>query len=490
LVLDKRRAIIDIGSNSVRLVVFGGHPRAPVALYNEKLAAGLGKTVIASGVLDTAAADAAIAVLARFKALIDAMHIDSLRVVATAAVRDASNGGAFLNRVRATGLPVELLTGDEEAVASGYGVISAIADADGIAADLGGGSLELVRISGGQVHDRISLPLGILRIPEIRGRGVGRLARYVQQLADEYPWLREAKDLPLYLVGGSWRSLARVHIELTGFPLPVIANHIIPPGDARMLVDKLAEMDRATLKQIRGLPQGRIVFLSDAAALLAALSAALDPSQLVVCASGLREGLLFQSLSAEERAQDPLIAGAQFAADQQRRFPGYGEALANWLDGLFEQEAGDIARLRHAACLLADLGWASNPDFRAIAAEELALHGNWVGVNAQDRGVIASALYASFGGNPNNEPALLAALAPPEMLAKARTWGLAIRLAHRLSGGAARILSQCPITIKGDAMILSIDPALAALDNGSVRRRLDRLASALMLRPQIQIGIG
>jgi exopolyphosphatase / guanosine-5'-triphosphate,3'-diphosphate pyrophosphatase len=164
--------------------------------------------------------------------------------------------------------------------------------------------------------------------------------------------------------------------------------------------------------------------------------------------------------------------------------------LATWLDGLFEQEAGDIARLRHAACLLADLGWASNPDFRAIAAEELALHGNWVGVNAQDRGVIASALYASFGGNPNNEPALLAALAPPEMLVKARSWGLAIRLAHRLSGGAAGILSRCPITVKGDEMILSIDPALTALDNGSVRRRFDRLGSALMLRTQIQIGIG
>ncbi len=489
MVLGKRRAIVDIGSNSVRLVVFGGSPRAPVALYNEKLAAGLGKAVIAGGALDATAADAAIAVLARFKALIDAMHIDSLRVVATAAVRDASNGGAFLNRVRATGLPVELLTGDEEAVASGYGVISAIADADGIAADLGGGSLELVRISGGQVHERISLPLGILRIPEIRGRGVGKLARHVQQLTDVHPWLAEAKDLPLYLVGGSWRSLARVHIELTGFPLPVIANHIMPPDDARMLVDKLAEMDRATLKQIRGLPQGRIVFLSDAAALLAGLSEALGPSQLVVCASGLREGLLFQSLSEEERAKDPLIAGAQFAADQQRRFPGYGEALATWLDGLFEKEPPDIARLRHAACLLADLGWASNPDFRAIAAEELALHGNWVGVNAQDRGVIASALYGSFGGNPNNEPALIAALAPSEMLAKARTWGLAIRLAHRLSGGAAGILSLCPIIIKGDEMILSIDPALGALDNGSVRRRLDRLASELMLRPQIQIAV-
>jgi exopolyphosphatase / guanosine-5'-triphosphate,3'-diphosphate pyrophosphatase len=481
--IGKRRAIIDIGSNSIRLVVFGGPPRAPVALYNEKLSAGLGQAVISTGALDETAAKAALGALARFKALVDLMHVDSLQVAATAAVRDASNGAAFLNEVRAIGLPVELLSGDEEAVASGYGVISAIGNADGIAADLGGGSLELVRVKNGCVNERISLPLGILRVPEIRGRGTGKLARFVLRLIEDYPWLADAKNLPLYLVGGSWRSLARVHIHLTGFPLPVIANHSMLPGDARMLVEKMAGMDRAAFKQVPGLPSARIPFLSDAAALLAALSDALDPSQLVVCASGLREGLLFQSLDAEERQQDPLIAGAQFAADQQRRFPGYGEALALWLGGLFGDEGNELDRLRHAVCLLADLGWASNPDFRAIAGEELALHGNWVGVTARDRAIMAMALYGSFGGN-GEAPVLLGQLATASDLVKAQNWGIAIRLAHRLGGGSAGAVMQCPIRIADETLVLHIDPALAALDNGSVQRRLGRLATALGLTSQ------
>ncbi len=482
--LDTRRAIIDIGSNSIRLVVFGGPPRAPVALYNEKLAAGLGKAVIATGALDKDAMQAALGALARFKALVDLMHVDSLQVAATAAVRDASNGATFLEQIRSIGLPVALLSGDEEAVASGYGVISAIGNANGIAADLGGGSLELVRVRKGQVHDRVSLPLGILRVPEIRGRGVGKLTRHVQREIDAHPWLNDAKDLPLYLVGGSWRSLARVHIHLTGFPLAVIANHAVAPGDARMLVDKLAVMDRAAYKEVPGLPSGRIPFLSDAAALLAALSDAIKPSSLIICASGLREGLLFQRLSDAERHQDPLLAAARFAADQHRRFPGYGEALAHWLGTVFGDEGGGMNRLRDATCLLADLGWSSNPDFRAMAGEELALHGNWVGVTARDRALMAMALYASFGGI-GIDPPYLSQLASESDLQKAQNWGLAIRLAHRLGGGSAGALERCLLRTKNEMLVLTITAELTALDNNSVRRRLNQLAQAMQLNAVI-----
>lgn len=481
MTIGKRRAIIDIGSNSIRLVVFGGHPRAPVALYNEKLAAGLGKAVIEHGALDPVASQAALGALARFKALVDLMYVDSLQVVATAAVRDASNGPNFLQNIRDLGLPVTLLSGDEEALASGYGVISAIPHADGIAADLGGGSLELVRISNGEVHERTSMPLGVLRIPDIRGRGKGKLARHVDKCVGEHDWLVQAKELPLYLVGGSWRSLARVHIQATGFPLPVIANHVMEPKAGHFLVEHLETVDRSTLRQIQGLPNGRIPMLSDAAALIAALSDALEPTKLVICASGLREGLLYQSLTTEERAHDSLIAGAQFTADQQRRFPGYGEALATWLEHLFGDEGEQMNRLRHAACLLADLGWTSNPDFRAIAGEELALHGNWVGVNARDRAVLAMALYASFGGN-GEPPELLRKLASIADLGRAYVWGLAIRLAHRLGGGTADGVAKNRIKISDDMLVLHMDPALRAIDNASIRRRLDRLGAALNLR--------
>ena len=227
--------------------------------------------------------------------------------------------------------------------------------------------------------------------------------------------------------------------------------------------------------------------LPDAAALLAALNDIISPSHMMVCAFGLREGLLFQELDEAERGEDPLICGARFAAAAAERFPGYGDALAVWLDGLFPGEAAELLRLRHAACLLADLGWSANPEFRALSGEELALHGNWVGVTAQDRVILASALYATFGGQGDDlQP--LSSLIEPHIAARARIWGLAIRLGHRLSGGASAALARCPVKIEGDALVLKIPQALVAIDNPAIRGRLARLAAAIGLPDKVEIG--
>ncbi len=475
-----RRAIIDIGSNSIRLVVYGGAPRSPIVLYNEKFSAGLGRGVLATGALDAAASEAALGALARYAVLVDLMDAGSLQVAATAAVRDASNGAEFLQAIIALGLPVKLLSGDEEAITSGFGVIAALPDADGIVVDLGGGSMELVRISGGQVHDYISLPLGILRVAELTAKGPAKLAKYIQQFVSEIPWLWHANDLPLYLVGGSWRALARLHLAMTHAPLPVIGNHIIPRGDAAMLAERAKKMERAELRAIASMPSSRVDLVPDAAALLLSLVDIISPSKMVVCAFGLREGLLYRALNEEQKAQDPLIAGARHVAEKSGRFAGYGDALARWLTGLFPGEKPALLRLRHAACLLADISWSSNPEFRALSSEELALHGNWVGINASDRAILATALYASFGGR-GTDLASFGELIEPHISQRAIIWGLAIRLGHRLSGGAPAALDQVKIKVDGDKIVLKFPPALAALDTPSVRGRLARLAEAMKL---------
>jgi exopolyphosphatase / guanosine-5'-triphosphate,3'-diphosphate pyrophosphatase len=480
MTVSNRRAIIDIGSNSIRLAVFGGAPRAPVVLYNEKFAAGLGKAVIATGALDPVAVEAALTALRRFHALVQLMHVDMLRVVATAATRDASNGPEFLDAIRVIGLPVELLSGDEEAKAAGYGVISAIPLADGIAADLGGGSLELVRVKNGTVHDRVSMPLGILRVPEIIARGEGKLRKYLEKKLAHLDWVSAAQSLPLYLVGGSWRSLARVHIEVTGFPLAVIGNHHMPISDIHDLTTKLPDFDRSFFKKIPALPTARIPMLLDSARLLATLLEILKPSHAIACASGLREGVLYQLLSEAEKQSDPLLVGAQFAADQQRRFAGYGEALGDWLDTLFGDDNAAHNRLRRAVCLLSELGWSSNPEFRAISAEDMALHGNWVGVSANDRAMMAMALYASFGGNGSG-PEPLEKLASAKDLAQARCWGLAIRLANRLGGGTAGAMQNSKLYRDNDKLILSTNADYAALSGNAVQRRFDRLTAEMGL---------
>ncbi|MDP3674782.1 MAG: Ppx/GppA family phosphatase [Novosphingobium sp.] len=475
-----RQAIIDIGSNSIRLVVFGGAVRAPVVLYNEKLMAGLGRGVVASGRLDPGAVKVALAGLARFAKLTGAMELASLDIVATAAVREAANGAEFLDRVRALGLPARLLDGAGEAQAAGYGVIAGMPGADGVVADLGGGSLELVRVEGGEVHESASFPLGAMRVASLRARGTGKLKRAVAEAVRSLPWRGAVAGKPLYLVGGSWRALARLHMHLAQFPLPVIANYSFPAGEVARMRRSLAATGLASLKAVPGLKASRLPQIGDAGALLAELIETLKPDSCVVSAFGLREGLLFGRLDAAERARDPLIEGARFMAAAQQQVPGYSDALCGWLHQLFGDEPRELTRLRNAVCLLRGTGWSSNPEFRALGGEEMALHGNWVGVTAADRATMAMALYVGMGGGGEG-PAILGRLAPPDLLGRARAWGLAMRLAQRIAGGAPALLAATQLARDDGALLVTLPPGHAALLDQTLERRAGRLAMALGL---------
>ncbi len=483
----QRQAIVDIGSNSIRLVVFGGPPRAPVALFNEKLMAGLGRGVVAGGRLDPANVAAALKSLARFAAMLDLMQPIAVRAVATAAVRDAADGAEFLDRVRALGLPAELLDGDGEAVAAGYGVIAALPEADGLVADLGGGSLELVRVANGEVHERVSLPFGAMRIAAIRAGGTGRLRKALRKAVAEHSWLAACAGKPLYCVGGAWRTLARVQMHLSGWPLAVLGNYTFPAAAARDLKATVREMGPVALAALSGVSSARAIQLDDAAALLAALTAEVAPGSVVISAFGLREGLLYQALTPAQRARDPLVDGVTYAVGSQQQVAGYAEALLAWSDAAFPGEPPADRRLRYAACLLAGTGWASNPAFRAVAGEDLALHGAWVGVDSADRAVMAMALHVGLGGDPDSVPTMLARIAPVARLAQARAWGLAIRLAQRLSGGAPQALAALPLELADDgALVLSVPQSAAALLDPAAERRLDRLGLALERNARIE----
>ncbi len=476
-----RQAIIDIGSNSIRLVVFGGAVRAPVVLYNEKLMAGLGRGVIASGRLDEGAIKVALAGLARYARLVGAIDLDTLDVVATAAVREAENGEEFLEAVRALGLPARILDGGGEAQAAGYGVIAGLPSADGVVADLGGGSLELVRVAGGEVGQSASFPLGAMRVASLRARGPGKLKRAVAQAVRGLPWRDEVIGKPLYLVGGSWRTLARLHMHLSHFPLPVLANYSFPASEVARMRRSLAATGIPALKAMPGVKSSRLAQIGDAGALLAELIGTLKPSVCVVSAFGVREGLLFERLDAQERARDPLIEGARFMAASQQQVPGYSDALGGWLDQLFGDEPHELARLRNAVCLLRGTGWSSNPEFRALGGEEMALHGNWIGITAAERAAMAMALFVGMGGSGDAPPPILAQLAPPELLSRAKAWGLAMRLAQRIAGGAPALLVATRLTREEDGLVVTLPPGSAVLIDNTLERRAARLAIALGL---------
>ena len=202
-------AIVDIGSNSVRLVVYSGATRAPSIIFNEKVSAGLGRGLILSGALSEESQARALQGLRRFRLLISQMGAARIRVVATAAVREASNGPAFIEQVRAIGFEPEIISGEEEGRLAGLGVLSAIPDADGVAGDLGGGSLELVELSGGEAVRRVSLPLGVLRLDSLASNGTAAFRRAIESAVSEAGFAGAAGGRPFYLVGGSWRNLAR-----------------------------------------------------------------------------------------------------------------------------------------------------------------------------------------------------------------------------------------------------------------------------------------
>ena len=483
-----RYGVIDIGSNSVRLVVYGAPLRAPSVLFNEKVMAGLGKTSGVAGYLDPEAMARTLVALARFYRLAGLLAVAQPHTVATAAVRDAANGQAFLDEIGKIGLKVSLLSGEEEAEAAGYGVIAGFQNADGVVGDLGGGSLELARVKNGKILQRISFPLGVLRIPDIRARGPDALNRHFGQLLKANGWLGAAAGLPFYLVGGSWRSLAKLHMSLAQHPLPILHNYTMPPQAAGRIARRIERAGKDMSLFDGVVAPSRRAALADAAAMLVSVVDHLKPTALTVSTNGVREGLVYRQLAPEIQRLDPLIVAARAEADRQGRFAEHGDLIYHWFAPLFAGESDQDARLRRTACLLGDIGWAANPDFRAERALEFALHGNWQAIDEPGRAMIGQALFSAFGGGAR--PPLLERLAPVAALDQAQRWGLAIRLAQRLSGGTAEPLQMSEISIAHGQIDLRIAPEIETLCGELVSRRLRQLAAAMGLDSKITIAAG
>ena len=474
-----RQAVIDIGSNTVRLVVYAGLPRAPMPIYNEKSRIALGACLAGDGIISDATMAKALAALARFETLARSMKVDTLRVVATAATREAKNGHKLVEGAAALGIRVDVLDGDTEATAAGLGVLSDNPQANGYVGDLGGGSLELIRIADGKLGERVSLPLGTLRHAVLKSKSTRQITQMLRNditaLKGEDGFPIET-SLPFYMIGGSWRTFARLHMHDVGYPLTILSNYQMPPDAPTQLMPLVN--DAVALAQTKVVASARVAALPGATALLAGVVKLLEPSELVTSIYGLREGLLFDQLSEAERQQDPLIAATRFEGERLARFPFHGDALADWIAPVFAGQSDGDARLCRAACLLSDSVWNVNPEYRADHALDLALDGSWPGVVASDRAIIAAALWTVHAGK-RTLPEMLANLAKPGALAQAVIWGLAIRLAQRLDGGTGGALADSRIEGDDDVLRLRLSRQAVRLRSNSVQRRLQALGEAL-----------
>ena len=475
-------AVVDIGSNSVRLVVFDGVDRTPFPIYNERVLCGLGADLARTGRLNVAAADAAIAALRRFAALARAMGAASIEAVATAAVRDAVDGADFVDRAeRAADLEVRVLSGDEEARLSAHGLLAGIAEADGVMADLGGGSLELVDLVGANARTTATLALGPLHLAS---RGADAPAHIDAELA-AVDWLRGAHDRTLYLVGGGWRTVARVHMAQTRYPLRVIHRYAVRRDELADLAAALARLGPESLARMAEVPARRRAALPLVAITLVRLLAAAQPPEVVFSAYGLREGLLHARLPESERRRDPLIAACQKLARRAGRFGESAGAFHGWIDPLFAAGDQPFARLRHAACLLGDIAWASNPDQRAAEAFRLVMNTPTLAVDHAGRATIGLALHARYDG-AIKDAAAARRLIDHDGARRAESVGLALRLGYAITGGATELLDGCALAVSDDALTLTLGGPAAALDTAIVARRLHALAAALDRTPRLE----
>ena len=478
-----RAAIVDIGSNSIRLVVFDRVARAPLLLFNEKVLCGLGRGLDESGRLNEAGVESALVNLARFVRLAKAMGVARLDLLATAAVRDAQNGPEFVAAVRRRcGVVVRVLTGAEEAKFSALGVVSGIAEADGMMGDLGGGSLELVGLERGRLGAHATLPLGPLRVGEAAFGEREQARQLIDSHLESVPWLGDLRGRNFYAVGGAWRSLARIHMDQTGHPLHIIQQYRIDRRQAEDLLRVMARLGRRSLAAISGLPRRRVDTLPFAALLLERVLRIARPEAVIFSAFGLREGYLFHRLPPALRRQDPLLAAASELADRDGRFGPMGDILETWTAPLFASETAAERRLRRAVCLLSDIAWRDHPDYRAEQSFDRILRLPIGGIEHDERVFASAAVAARYAGTLEpvaGEPVLRMIDEPTA--ARALVLGLALRLAYSLSGATPRLLAQTQLRLAGERLTLVLPRNGSIMYGEAVGRRLEALGRALGL---------
>ena len=483
----RQAAVIDVGSNSVRLVIYRVDGRALWTVYNEKVVAGLGKDLTGSGRLSPEGIEAAMSALRRFRAVLDGWRAEEVMAAATAAVREAADGKAFLKRVKdETGLEIRTLSGEEEARYAALGVLCGQPDAEGVVGDLGGSSLELVRLNGLGPVQGATLPLGPFALGAPKAldpdRAMRTIDEHLQPLAGKYT------SPAFHAVGGAWRNLALLHMQLADYPLHVAHQYEISRTDALELARFVQRQSRGSLERIEGLSKKRFDTLPYSALVLDRLIEKLGVERVIVSAYGVREGLLLDAMPPEIRDLDPLIEGCEALTAQRGVAPELGHALEAWVGPLFEALPAMFGTrdpiLTAAACRLADLGARLHPDHRADLAFEQVLRAPLAGMNHPERVYLAYVAFARHSAALQPlEGTAVSRVLTPECRQRARALGSAIRLGCDLSGRNPRLLEKSSLTTRGDRLALG---ALAGWEDmllgEQTARRAQTLAQTLKLK--------
>jgi len=441
-------SVIDIGSNSVRVVIYEGLSRSPAMLFNEKVLCGLGKGLATTGRMDPTAVERALAALRRFRALSEQAGASDIYPLATAAAREASNGSKFIHDAEEIlGRSIRVLTGEEEALYSAHGVISGFHEPDGIAGDLGGGSLELIDIGREQVGRGITLPLGGLRLSETSGQSLDKARAIAAEQVARAGFLKNGEGRTFYAVGGTWRNIAKLHMETTDYPLHMMQGYKVRLEEMDAFLDTVIAGKDSKHPAWQSVSKNRRALLPFGAVAMQEVLRVMKPARILFSAQGVREGYLYSLLSDEEKAADPLLVASDQLAILRARSPEHARELAAWtgrmapMFGLEESE--EESRYRQAACLLADISWRAHPDYRGPQALNLIAHSSLVGITHPGRAYLALANYYRFEGlQDDGASGPLAGIAGPRLQELAKLLGGLLRVVYLFSASMPGIINS------------------------------------------------
>ncbi|MDV6329481.1 Ppx/GppA phosphatase family protein [Asticcacaulis sp. 201] len=489
--LNYNTAVIDIGSNSVRLVIYRVEGRSIWPVFNEKVLAGLGRDLKNTNALHKGGMRESLIALRRFKAILESYDLNGVHVVATAAIREANDGPEFVAEVqRQTGFQIRVLTGAEEAYYSAQGVRCGHADARGVVGDLGGSSLELIHLEGEALGQGITLPLGPFALgapkPIEADKTYDLIKSHLAPLEGRF------HNAQFHAVGGAWRNLALIWMQKQNYPLHVIQQFELPAREALSISRLIASQSPSSLEKIPGVSKRRLENISYAALVLQGLIEILKFDTLCFSAYGLREGLLFDEFDASLQQEDPLIAGCAALGHRLGINDDLGPNLANWANEFYDSVNTFVIerpsqKLIRAAAQLSDIGARLHPDHRADLACDQVLRAPIAGQNHQERVFLACATYTRYSGDPyTKEPILVSRILGEDMLQQATQLGLLLRLGCDLSAKSAKLLSHAHLRQQDLHLILSAKSGWEDLLLGEqTRRRARALAQALKLNLNI-----
>lgn len=487
-------SIIDIGSNSVRLVAYERLSRSPTPIFNEKALCGLGRGLAETGMLNDDAVESAIAAIHRFKAISEQLNCVELLVIATAAVREADNGDEFIERVtELTDVVPHVLSGQDEAHYAALGVVSGIYEPDGVVGDMGGGSLELVDVHHDTLGEGMTFALGGLRLKEEASDNVKEGLNISQKTLKGNSILEAGEGRTFYAVGGTWRALAHLYMNQNNYPLHVLHNYTVEPAEMDSFCKSLIRQELSEIKKIGVVSKSRAQLLQYGAAVLLAILEVMKPSAVVISVLGVREGFLYDQLKEADIAEDGLIAGARELSLLRSRSPDNAIELIDWTDNLFDAlglfETKQQQRLRETACLLADVGWRVHPDYRGEQSINTISHASLIGITHAGRAFVSLSAYFRHQGqlDENELPPVATLLENEDMRLRARLLGVAFRLAHLISASMEGVLPETGFEMDDQSLQFVISEDQAAHVGERMIRRLGQIGKLLDMETRIKV---